>query len=75
MVFATIILFVAILRYGGGIENIMNIYNENPNLLSPYGLNGSLTAMYVTSLGFSRGRFSRYTHIAINSMLYKNEKV
>ncbi|QWQ38181.1 sodium/pantothenate symporter [Gemella sp. zg-570] len=76
MIFATIILFISVLRYGGGIENIMNnLYAQNPNLLTPYGSNGSLTAMYVTSFWVLVGiGLVGIPHIAINSMLYKNEK-
>lgn len=76
MIFATIVLFISILNYGGGIENIMsNIYHQNPNLLTPYGADGSLTSAYVSSFWVLVGvGLIGIPHVAINSMLYKNNK-
>ncbi len=76
MIFATVILLVFVINYGGGLENIMNsLYNQNPKLLSPYGSNGSLTSIYVSSFWVLVGvGLIGIPHIAINSMLYKNTR-
>lgn len=76
MIFATIILFISILYYGGGIDNIMaNIYSQNPNLLTPHGAKGSLTALYVSSFWVLVGvGLIGIPHVAVNSMLYKNKQ-
>lgn len=76
MILATIVLFISIINYGGGIENIMsNIYSQNPKLLTPYGSTGSLTAMYVSSFWVLVGvGLIGIPHVAVNSMLYKNNR-
>lgn len=76
MIFSTILLLIAIIRYGNGIDNITaNLININEKLLSPYGADGSLTAMYVSSFWVLVGvGVVGIPQIAINSMLYKNKK-
>ncbi|KXB58031.1 sodium/pantothenate symporter [Gemelliphila asaccharolytica] len=76
MIFSTIILLIFILNFGGGINNIMDsLYQQNENLLTPYGSNGSLTATYVSSFWVLVGvGLIGIPHVAINSMLYKNKK-
>lgn len=76
MIFATIVLFLAIINYGGGINSIMqNLYSQNPNLLTPYGADKSLTSIYVSSFWVLVGvGLVGIPQIAINSMLYKNNR-
>lgn len=76
MIFATIILMLSVLKYGGGLDTIMsNLYAQNPNLLSPFGSNGSLTPAYVSSFWVLVGvGLIGIPHIAVNSMLYKNNR-
>ncbi|MBF0714321.1 sodium/pantothenate symporter [Gemella sp. GH3] len=76
MIFATIILFISIIKFGGGINSIMqNLYNQNPNLLTPYGVDKSLTSIYVSSFWVLVGvGLVGIPQIAINSMLYKNNR-
>src|SRR5699024_9282083 len=50
MFVGTLILLIATIIAGGGISNIMgDLYAENPNLLTPYGADGTLTPAYVSS--------------------------
>ncbi len=50
MLGGTIILLIATIVAGGGMENIMTeLKHQNPNLLSPYGADGSLTPLYISS--------------------------
>lgn len=76
MIFSTIVLFLAVVHYGGGIDNIMtSLYNQNPDLLTPYGSNKSLTSLYVSSFWVLVGvGLVGIPQIAINSMLYKNTR-
>lgn len=76
MIFSTIVLLVFILKYGNGLDTIMEkLFYDNKMLLSPYGSNGSLTSIYVSSFWVLVGvGLVGIPHIAINSMLYKNEK-
>ena len=46
----SLILLIAVIISGGGISNIMqDLINENPNLVTPYGAEGNLSAAYVSS--------------------------
>lgn len=76
MIFATVMLLIAIINYGGGIENIMNnLLHINPNLLTPFGADNSLTPAYVSSFWILVGvGVVGIPQIAINSMLYKNKR-
>jgi len=74
MLIGTLILLVATIKAGGGIENIMtDLRKENPNLLSPYGSDGSLTPMYISSFWILVGvGVVGLPQIAIRAMSYKN---
>lgn len=76
MIFATLVLFVSILKYAGGLDNIVNsLYDQNPNFLSPYGSTGKLTSLYVSSFWVLVGvGLVGLPQIAINSMIYKNNR-
>ncbi|OCA81967.1 sodium/pantothenate symporter [Pseudobacillus wudalianchiensis] len=76
MVAGTVILFVAALKAGGGMENIMmKLGEENPNLLSPYGNDRSLTSLYVSSFWILVGvGVVGLPQVAVRAMSYKNAK-
>lgn len=76
MVIGTIILLVATVIAGGGISNIMNdLVVENPNLVSPYGADRSLTPLYVSTFWILIGiGVIGLPQIAVRAMSYKNSK-
>src|SRR5699024_4512753 len=50
MFIGTLILLIATIIAGGGIEQIMSdLSQENPHLITPYGAEGDLSATYVSS--------------------------
>lgn len=76
MFIGTIILLVATIIAGGGIPNIMNeLVAENPNLITPYGADGSLTPAYVSSFWILVGiGVVGLPQITVRAMSYKNSK-
>lgn len=76
MVIGTIILLVATVIAGGGISNIMSdLVAENPNLVSPYGADRSLTPLYVSTFWILIGiGVIGLPQIAVRAMSYKNSK-
>ncbi|MEB6547802.1 sodium/pantothenate symporter [Heyndrickxia sporothermodurans] len=76
MLGGTILLLVATLIAGGGIENIMaDLKHQNPNLLSPYGADRSLTPLYISSFWILVGvGVVGLPQIAVRAMSYKNAK-
>lgn len=76
MVAGTVILFVAALKAGGGMEKIMmTLGAENPNLLSPYGNDRSLTPLYVSSFWVLVGiGVVGLPQVAVRAMSYKDAK-
>ena len=76
MIFSTIILLIAVINYGGGIDQITaNLVNINEKILTPFGANSSLTPSYVSSFWILVGvGVIGIPQIAINSMLYKNKR-
>ncbi|MFK2825245.1 sodium/pantothenate symporter [Bacillus sp. B190/17] len=74
MVAGTVILFVAALKAGGGMEKIMmTLEAENPNLLSPYGNDRSLTPLYISSFWILVGiGVVGLPQVAVRAMSYKN---
>ncbi|WP_100331223.1 sodium/pantothenate symporter [Bacillus xiapuensis] len=76
MVAGTVILFVAALKAGGGMENIMTkLGEENPNLLSPYGSDRSLTPLYISSFWILVGiGVVGLPQVAVRAMSYKNAR-
>ena len=76
MIFSTIILLIAVINSGGGIDQITaNLVNINEKILTPFGANGSLTPSYVSSFWVLVGvGVIGIPQIAINSMLYKNKR-
>lgn len=76
MLVGTLILLIAVIIAGGGIPNIVNdLLNENPNLVTPYGANGDLTAAYVSSFWILVGvGVVGLPQIAVRAMSYKNSR-
>lgn len=74
MLGGTIILLIATIVAGGGMENIMTeLKHQNPNLLSPYGADGSLTPLYISSFWILVGvGVVGLPQIAVRAMSYKN---
>ncbi|MDE4085776.1 sodium/pantothenate symporter [Planococcus maritimus] len=76
MLIGTLILLVAVIISGGGISNIMqDLINENPNLVTPYGAEGNLSAAYVSSFWILVGvGVVGLPQIAVRAMSYKNAR-
>src|SRR5699024_9628436 len=50
MFIGTLILLIAVIIAGGGIPNIISdLTKENPNLITPFGAEGTLTPQFVSS--------------------------
>lgn len=76
MLIGTLILLIAVIIAGGGIPNIVNdLINENPNLVTPYGAEGDLSAAYVSSFWILVGvGVVGLPQIAVRAMSYKNSR-
>lgn len=76
MIIGTIILLIATIVAGGGVDNIMtSLVNENPQILSPFGSDGSLTPLYVSSFWILIGLgVIGLPQIAVRAMSYKDSK-
>ncbi|SHM50590.1 sodium/pantothenate symporter [Gracilibacillus kekensis] len=76
MLIGTIILLVSIIISGGGISSIMtDLQSENPNLITPYGADGSLSPQYVSSFWILVGvGVIALPQIVIRAMSYQNTK-
>jgi len=76
MFFGTIILLVAVIVAGGGVQNIMSdLASINPNLITPFGSEGSLTPAYVSSYWILVGvGVVALPQIAVRAMTYKDSK-
>ncbi|PKH10636.1 sodium/pantothenate symporter [Planomicrobium sp. MB-3u-38] len=76
MLIGTLILLVAVIVAGGGIPNIVqDLINENPNLVTPYGAEGNLSAAYVSSFWILVGvGVVGLPQIAVRAMSYKNSR-
>ncbi|WP_138420680.1 sodium/pantothenate symporter [Aquibacillus sediminis] len=74
MFFGTLILLIATIVAGGGISNIMtDLTTENPNLVTPFGSDGSLTPAYVSSFWILVGvGVVGLPQVTIRAMSYKN---
>lgn len=74
MVVGTLILLVAVVQAGGGIPAIVqSLMAENPNLVTPYGADGHLSAAYVSSFWILVGvGVVGLPQIAVRAMSYKN---
>ncbi|MHA6253306.1 sodium/pantothenate symporter [Oceanobacillus sp. CAU 1775] len=76
MVTGTLVLLVAVIVAGGGVPNIIsNMAAENPNLITPFGAEGTLTPAYVSSFWVLVGvGVVALPQIAIRTMSYKNSR-
>ncbi|MDX8045645.1 sodium/pantothenate symporter [Gracilibacillus sp. S3-1-1] len=76
MVIGTFILLGSIIVAGGGISSIMaDLSGENPNLITPYGADGTLTASYVSSYWILVGvGVVALPQIVVRAMSYKSTK-
>ncbi|WP_298824541.1 sodium/pantothenate symporter [uncultured Planococcus sp.] len=76
MLVGTLVLLIAVIIAGGGIPNIVNdLVNENPNLVTPYGASGDLSAAYVSSFWILVGvGVVGLPQIAVRAMSYKNSR-
>ncbi|MGN1402304.1 MAG: sodium/pantothenate symporter [Bacillus sp. (in: firmicutes)] len=76
MLIGTIILLVATIIAGGGLDNIMaDLMAENPHLLSPFGADQDLTPLYVSSFWILVGvGVIGLPQITVRAMSYKSSK-
>src|SRR5699024_6321168 len=76
MFVGTLILLIATVIAGGGLSNIMADLNaENPNLLTPFGAEGTLTPTYVSSFWILVGvGVVALPQVAVRAMSYKNSR-
>ncbi|MFL6560119.1 MAG: sodium/pantothenate symporter, partial [Bacillus sp. (in: firmicutes)] len=72
----TLILLIATIKAGGGIPKIISdLAAENPNLISPFGADRSLTPAFVSSFWVLVGiGVVGLPQIAVRAMSYKNSK-
>lgn len=76
MVVGTIVILAGTIIAGGGIPAIMSdLIAENPNLITPFGADGSLTPLYVSSFWILVGvGVVGLPQVAVRAMSYKNSK-
>lgn len=76
MFVGTLVLLVATIIAGGGISEIMaDLTAENPNLITPFGAEGTLTPAYVSSFWILVGvGVVALPQIAVRAMSYKNSQ-
>ena len=76
MLAGTIILLIATIIAGGGMENIMlSLQEENANLLSPFGPNHELSSRYISSFWILVGvGVVGLPQVAVRAMSYKNSR-
>ncbi|WP_405103931.1 sodium/pantothenate symporter [Oceanobacillus sp. FSL H7-0719] len=76
MVFGTLILLIGVIIAGGGLPQIISdMAAENPNLITPFGAEGTLTPAYVSSFWVLVGvGVVALPQIAVRTMSYKNSR-
>lgn len=76
MFIGTLILLIAVIIAGGGIPNIIaDLTAENPNLITPFGAEGTLTPQFVSSFWILVGvGVVALPQIAVRAMSYKSSK-
>lgn len=76
MFLGTLLLLIAVIIAGGGIPKLFSdLVAINPNLISPYGHDGSLSAAYVSSYWILVGvGVIGLPQIAVRAMSYKDSK-
>lgn len=76
MLVGTLILLAGVIHAGGGVSNIISsMAAENPNLITPFGAEGTLTPAYVSSFWVLVGvGVIALPQIAVRAMSYKNSQ-
>lgn len=76
MFFGTLVILIGTIIAGGGIGPIISdLAAENPNLISPYGADQSLTPLYVSSFWILVGvGVVGLPQVAVRAMSYKSSK-
>jgi sodium/pantothenate symporter len=76
MFIGTLLILIATVIAGGGITNIMSeLVAENPNLISPYGADRSLTPIYISSFWILVGvGVVGLPQVAVRAMSYRDSK-
>ncbi|WP_173917656.1 sodium/pantothenate symporter [Halobacillus sp. Marseille-Q1614] len=76
MLVGTLVLLIAVVIAGGGVSNIVaDLQAENPNLITPYGFDGNLSAAYVSSFWLLVGvGVVGLPQVTVRAMSYKNSK-
>ncbi|MCT2536541.1 sodium/pantothenate symporter [Aquibacillus koreensis] len=76
MFVGTLVILIATIVAGGGISNIMaELVSENPNLITPYGADGSLTPLYISSFWILVGvGVVGLPQVAVRAMSYRDSK-
>src|SRR5690625_3771544 len=76
MFVGTILLLIGVIIAGGGLSNLFaDLTAINPNLISPFGADGNLTAAYVSSYWILVGvGVVALPQIAVRAMSYKDSK-
>lgn len=76
MVIGTIVLLIAVVIEGGGVSAIMaDLVAENPEFISPFGVSGNLTPLYVSTFWILIGiGVIGLPQIAVRAMSYKDSK-
>ncbi|MRG86059.1 sodium/pantothenate symporter [Salinibacillus xinjiangensis] len=76
MFVGTLVILIATIVAGGGVSNIMSeLAAENPNLLTPYGSDGSLTPLYISSFWILVGvGVVGLPQVAVRAMSYRDSK-
>ncbi|MEK5185035.1 sodium/pantothenate symporter [Solibacillus sp. FSL W7-1324] len=76
MIIGTVILLIATVIAGGGVDTIMQgLVAENPNLVTPFGAEQNLTPLYVSTFWILIGLgVIGLPQIAVRAMSYKDSK-
>ncbi|HEX6923458.1 MAG TPA: sodium/pantothenate symporter, partial [Bacillales bacterium] len=76
MVIGTLLILVATIVAGGGVPNIVSdLVAENPNLISPFGAQHSLSPLYVSSFWVLVGvGVVGLPQVSVRAMSYRNSK-
>ncbi len=76
MFFGTLLLLIGVVIAGGGLDQIFtDLRTENPNLVTPYGHDGNLSALYVSSFWILVGvGVVGLPQVAVRAMSYKDSR-
>ncbi|TGB02407.1 sodium/pantothenate symporter [Halobacillus salinus] len=76
MLVGTLLLLIATIIAGGGVQTIMSdLVAENPNLVTPYGAEGNLTPAYVSSFWILVGvAVVGLPQVTVRAMSYRSSK-